>query len=192
MGSAKLLALVLKTLVISGALCTNSTSVPLNVGAKGATGPPNLVFIVCDQLRFDAIGHVQRRRLDYKGKTLIETPNIDELAESGAWFKTAYWYVRGRYPCPRYGPKTNQLSTFSKILVPLFSASASPSCAPSRACFRTGNTLQRAAIKGNKMVQEKVWRMIGFIRDRVSYTYPRFRPAELRSNKLPHKDIAPR
>jgi len=116
MGSAKLLALVLKTLAISGALCTNSTSVPLNVGAKGATGPPNLVFIVCDQLRFDAIGHVQRRRLDYKGKTLIETPNIDELAESGAWFKTAYWYVRGRYPCPRYGPKTNQLSTFSKSL----------------------------------------------------------------------------
>lgn len=52
--------------------------------------PPNLLFIVCDQLRYDAIGYVQKRLLRYKEKVKIRTPNIDQLAQSGAWFRDAY------------------------------------------------------------------------------------------------------
>jgi len=52
---------------------------------------PNLLFIVCDQLRYDAIGYVQKRLLRYKGKVKIKTPNIDRLAAAGAWFRDTYW-----------------------------------------------------------------------------------------------------
>jgi len=54
--------------------------------------PPNLLFIVCDQLRYDALGYVQKRMTEYKGKVRIKTPNIDRLAGSGGFFKTAYCY----------------------------------------------------------------------------------------------------
>lgn len=43
---------------------------------------PNLLFIMTDQQRFDALG--------YAGNTVLETPNMDRLAREGAWFKNAY------------------------------------------------------------------------------------------------------
>jgi len=48
-----------------------------------------------------------------------------------------------------------------------FIMQASPSCAPSRACLRTGNSLQRAAIKGNKMIKAKVFNSMQFIKEKV-------------------------
>lgn len=96
---------------------------------------PNVLFVVCDQLRYDTIQFIQESREDYAAKEKVRTPNLDEFAKSGVWFKTAY--------C------------------------VSPSCAPARATFRTGNTLQRAGILGNKMVKEKVWKSMAIFRDKV-------------------------
>ena len=42
----------------------------------------NFLFIITDQLRFDA--------LSLAGNKILETPNIDRLAKQGVWFKNAY------------------------------------------------------------------------------------------------------
>ena len=42
----------------------------------------NILFIITDQQRYDA--------LSIAGNTVLETPNLDRLAEQGAWFKNAY------------------------------------------------------------------------------------------------------
>lgn len=43
---------------------------------------PNILMIVCDQLRYDCIG--------YSGIYPVKTPNIDRLAKQGVWFSNAY------------------------------------------------------------------------------------------------------
>ena len=43
---------------------------------------PNLLFIITDQQRSDA--------LSIAGNTILETPNLDRLAKQGAYFKNAY------------------------------------------------------------------------------------------------------
>lgn len=43
---------------------------------------PNVLFIVCDQLRYDSVG--------YAGLEPVKTPNIDRLAEEGLFFQNAY------------------------------------------------------------------------------------------------------
>ena len=43
---------------------------------------PNLLFIMTDQQRFDA--------LSIAGNSVLKTPNLDRLAKQGAWFKNAY------------------------------------------------------------------------------------------------------
>ena len=47
---------------------------------------PNILFLMCDQLRADAIGAL--------GNSIIRTPNMDRLAERGVVFDRAY------SPCP--------------------------------------------------------------------------------------------
>ena len=44
--------------------------------------PPNLIFIMTDQQRFDA--------LSYAGNTVLKTPNMDRLAHEGVFFSNAY------------------------------------------------------------------------------------------------------
>jgi arylsulfatase A-like enzyme len=44
--------------------------------------PPNLLFIMTDQQRFDA--------LSFAGNTVLKTPNMDRLAKEGVYFKNAY------------------------------------------------------------------------------------------------------
>ena len=74
---------------------------------------PNLIFILCDQLRYDCLG--------YAGHPLVKTPNIDRLAASGVTFETAYCaspvcsparasWLTGTYPhahqqLANYGPE---------------------------------------------------------------------------------------
>jgi hypothetical protein len=55
-----------------------------------SASPTNLLFIMTDQMRFDALGFVQKRRDEYKDLVLVRTPNIDALAEQGMNFETAY------------------------------------------------------------------------------------------------------
>ena len=42
----------------------------------------NLLFIMCDQQRYDCVG--------YSGIRPVKTPNIDRIAAGGAWFSNAY------------------------------------------------------------------------------------------------------
>ena len=44
--------------------------------------PPNLLFIITDQQRFDA--------LSYAGNTVLKTPNMDRLASEGVYLENAY------------------------------------------------------------------------------------------------------
>jgi len=51
-------------------------------GPKRISGKTNLLFIMTDQQRSDA--------LSIAGNTVLETPNLDRLAKQGAYFKNAY------------------------------------------------------------------------------------------------------
>ena len=53
-------------------------------GLPGAapTTPPNLIFLLADDLRWDALG--------VAGNTIVKTPQIDRLARQGFYFKRAY------------------------------------------------------------------------------------------------------
>jgi len=50
--------------------------------------PPNLLFLMLDQLRFDTLGYMQNLLERYDGKLKINTPNIDRLAASGVICKS--------------------------------------------------------------------------------------------------------
>jgi N-acetylglucosamine-6-sulfatase len=50
--------------------------------AEGDARPRNLIFILIDDLRYDALG--------YKGHPFLETPNLDALAKGGADFSNAF------------------------------------------------------------------------------------------------------
>jgi len=43
---------------------------------------PNLLIIITDQQRFDA--------LSYAGNTILKTPNMDRIAKEGVWFRNAH------------------------------------------------------------------------------------------------------
>jgi arylsulfatase A-like enzyme len=43
----------------------------------------------------------------------------------------------------------------------------SPSCAPARTALKTGNSLQRSAIKGNRMIDESAYGLMSWIERRV-------------------------
>jgi arylsulfatase A-like enzyme len=59
-------------------------SLPVCISKSNANSekPPNLLFIMTDQQRFDA--------LSYAGNKILNTPNMDRLAREGAWFENAY------------------------------------------------------------------------------------------------------
>jgi arylsulfatase A-like enzyme len=58
---------------------------------------PNLLFIITDQQRYDAMG--------IAGNTVLRTPNLDRLAQRGARFKNAYT------PCAVCGPARASILT---------------------------------------------------------------------------------
>ena len=43
---------------------------------------PNIIFILTDDQRWDALG--------YAGNAIIKTPNMDDLARNGLYFKNAF------------------------------------------------------------------------------------------------------
>jgi arylsulfatase A-like enzyme len=64
-------------------------------GSKG--DKPNLLFIMTDQQRSDA--------LSIAGNTILETSNLDRLAKQGAYFKNAYT------PCAVCAPARSSILT---------------------------------------------------------------------------------
>ena len=67
--------------------------------------PFNVLLLMTDQQRYDALRRVQDELIRYDGKHKIRTPNLDRLAAQGAFMKTAY------SPCPVCGPARTVLRT---------------------------------------------------------------------------------
>jgi len=62
-----------------------------------ATEKKNLLFIITDQQRYDALSFV--------GNTVLQTPNLDRIANEGAHFEKAYT------PCAVCGPARSSILT---------------------------------------------------------------------------------
>jgi Sulfatase len=121
------------------------TSTSLAPSLTSATGqatndtadPPNVLFIVLDQLRHDAIGIVQSRMASkYGNKVHVRTPNMDRLAtELGLMFETAYCQM--------------------------------PSCSPSRSTIKTGCTVARHGVTSNYVSDAAVYQLIPAFQQRI-------------------------
>jgi Sulfatase len=100
---------------------SNETSSPSSVpstqygsseqGAGEAAAParPNLLVIMTDQQRWDAMGFVQARLAGYANKVKIKTPNLDELVKDSVDFSTAYCV------CPLCVPSRASMHTGSTM-----------------------------------------------------------------------------
>lgn len=74
------------TTALNKYLITSVIALGSIAASQGSDAPkdkrPNLLFIITDQQRFDA--------LSIAGNQVLKTPNLDRLAKQGAWFKNAY------------------------------------------------------------------------------------------------------
>src|SRR5437867_5070078 len=70
--------------MLSGSVLSVFLSLAISMGAAEADAGqrPNVLFILCDDLRWDALG--------YAGNRYVKTPNIDRLAKEGVYFKNAF------------------------------------------------------------------------------------------------------
>lgn len=62
--------------------CIPLTLMPFIIGCKQQKDMPNIIFLLTDDHRFDA--------MSYTGNQYIKTPNMDRLAERGIIFENAY------------------------------------------------------------------------------------------------------
>ena len=70
------------TLLLTLASCTN-TNRPLKLDTNSGATPKNIIFILTDDHRYDFMG--------FTGKVpWLETPNLDRLAQEGAYFPNTY------------------------------------------------------------------------------------------------------
>ncbi len=65
--------------VATSAVCAES---PSKSSTSSTDRPPNIVFVLCDDHRFDCLGAA--------GHPFLETPHLDSLARDGAMFTRAY------------------------------------------------------------------------------------------------------
>jgi Sulfatase len=70
---------------------------------------PNLLVVMTDQQRWDAMGFVQARLPGYANKVKIKTPNLDELVKDSVDFSTTYCV------CPLCVPSRASLHTGNTI-----------------------------------------------------------------------------
>lgn len=88
---------------------------------------PNILFIMADQQRFDALRRAQDELSVYQGKLKIRTPNLDRLSREGVYFRNAYTNcavcaptrtsLRTGLTLEHHGAQTNSLvekSTYTK------------------------------------------------------------------------------
>ena len=80
---------------------------------------PNIVLIMCDQMRWDAAG--------FSGNSIVRTPHLDRLAQSGICFENALCaspvcsparasWLTGRYPHAHLQLKNYSPSTIGKMV----------------------------------------------------------------------------
>ncbi len=96
------------TLILSSICAAAVTQGVSPEPAAKAVKKPNLLFIITDQQRYDALGKVGNF-------PFLRTPNLDRLASEGAWFTHAYT------PCAVSGPAracllTGQLVEHTNVL----------------------------------------------------------------------------
>ena len=60
--------------------------------AFAQTKKPNIIFILTDDQRWDALG--------IAGNSIVQTPEMDALANSGTYFKNAYFALIDRSMAP--------------------------------------------------------------------------------------------
>jgi Sulfatase len=113
------------------------TSATAQTATEDTAAPPNVLFIVLDQLRHDAIGIVQSRMASkYGNKVHVRTPNMDRLAtELGLMFETAYCQM--------------------------------PSCSPSRSTLKTGCTVARHGVTSNYVSDAAVYKLLPAFQQRI-------------------------
>jgi arylsulfatase A-like enzyme len=108
------LAALLFTTLVSTALARASTTQP-------NPHRPNILWIMCDQLRYDCLG--------FNGNTIIKTPNLDQLASQSANFTRFYVqspvcvpsrasYFTGRYPHSHHNRVNYTPLSQTEILLP--------------------------------------------------------------------------
>ena len=119
---------------------------------------PHVLFILLDQLRFDAIRCVQDRLPHYNENETtvkIETPNIDRL-----------------FYGDESNPSTQSRSSGTRKGGTLFENAycVSPVCVPSRTAIKSGTTLQRSGVSHNDLRDENVYGLMDFIREKVRNT----------------------
>jgi arylsulfatase A-like enzyme len=74
------MGLLLCAMGVASAACNRSASDPADDGFAGApSAAPNILFILADDLRWDALGSY--------GNRIVRTPNLDRLAAQGARFE---------------------------------------------------------------------------------------------------------
>ena len=56
--------------------------ISLNANGTPLQKDPNIIFILTDDQRWDALGHT--------GNEIIQTPNMDQLAREGVYFRNAF------------------------------------------------------------------------------------------------------
>jgi arylsulfatase A-like enzyme len=78
--------------VIASLLIAACTSVPVPSGSSQGTSParPNILVVLTDDQRWDALGVVQREMGDEALFPWFETPNLDRLAAEGARFENVF------------------------------------------------------------------------------------------------------
>ena len=69
-------------IVLIGFLLLLGTTTLLYAGKKKDPEKPNIIFLLTDDLRWDALG--------YAGNEIIQTPQLDRLAREGVYFQNAY------------------------------------------------------------------------------------------------------
>src|SRR5688500_15706191 len=108
------------------ALFCGAAAAPRAAGQAAGAARPDIVFILVDDLRWDALG--------YAGHPFVRTPGIDRLASEGARFRNAFVttplcspsrasFLTGQY-ARRHGVRSNgnesarshQLVTFPRLL----------------------------------------------------------------------------
>lgn len=82
-------------------IVSNSIATASNFETATSRNKPNLLFIITDQQRYDA--------LSYAGNPVIKTPNLDRLAQKGAFFSNAY------VPCAVCGPSRSSILTGCRV-----------------------------------------------------------------------------
>ena len=71
--------LLVGALIVSGAISASAAPVDMRLRAPWH---PNVLFILCDDIRWDALG--------YAGNPYVKTPNIDRIAHEGVQFKKMF------------------------------------------------------------------------------------------------------